>query len=114
MKLSVPLTFRPDFLVSVFLLITGITVAVSPAHAQDTLPELVRRIKPSAVAIATFDGKGEALSRGSGFFIDVDRVVTNRHVIENAFRAEVHSSTGTIYPVNGVLAGDAEGDVALL
>jgi Tfp pilus assembly protein PilF len=87
---------------------------IVPATSQDALPELVRRIKPSAVAIVTFDNHGESLSRGSGFFIDVDRVVTNRHVIEGAYRAEVHSSTGNVYPVRGVLAVDAEGDVALL
>src|SRR5262247_3517365 len=81
---------------------------------QDILPELVRRIKPSAVAIETFDAHGEKLSRGSGFFIDTDRVVTNRHVIEGAIKAEVHSSAGSIYPVKGVLAVDAEGDIALL
>jgi tetratricopeptide (TPR) repeat protein len=89
-------------------------LAAVPASAQDSLPELVRRIKPSAVAIETFDVRGEKLSRGSGFFIDVDRIVTNRHVIEGAFRAEVHSSTGTLFPVKGVLAVDAEGDIALL
>ncbi len=85
-----------------------------PSAAQDLLPDLVRRIKPSAVAIETFDVRGEKLSRGSGFFVDSDRVVTNRHVIEGAHRAEVHSYTGTVYPVKGVLAVDAEGDLALL
>src|SRR5690349_23331383 len=84
------------------------------AQAQDILPELVRRIKPSAVAIETFDSKGEKLSRGSGFFIDTDRIVTNRHVLDGAFRAEVHSSTGGEFPVKGVLAVDAEGDLAVL
>jgi tetratricopeptide (TPR) repeat protein len=84
------------------------------AQAQDILPELVRRIKPSAVAIETFDSRGEKLSRGSGFFIDTDRIVTNRHVLEGAFRAEVHSSTGAMFPVKGVLAVDAEGDLAVL
>src|SRR6266498_5662279 len=87
---------------------------IPKAHAQDLLPELVRRIKPSAVAIETFDTRGEKLSRGSGFFIDSDRVVTNRHVIDNAFRAEVHSYNGNVYPVKGVIAVDAEGDLALL
>src|SRR6476659_7322067 len=82
--------------------------------AQDQLPELVRRIKPSAVAIETFDARGEKLSRGSGFFIDVDRVVTNRHVIDGAYRAEVHLNSGHTFPVRSVLAVDAEGDVALL
>jgi len=81
---------------------------------QDLLPELVRRIKPSAVAIETFDARGEKLSRGSGFFVDPDRVVTNRHVIDNAYRAEVHSYNGSIYQVKGVIAVDAEGDLALL
>ncbi len=51
--------------------------------AQDFLPQLVRRIKPSAVAIETFDAKGATLSRGSGFFIASDKIITNRHVIEN-------------------------------
>jgi S1-C subfamily serine protease len=85
-----------------------------PTGAQEYLPELVRRIKPSAVAIETYDVRGEKLARGSGFFVDQDRVVTNRHVIENASRAEVHTSTGSVYPVKGVLAVDAEGDIALL
>src|SRR5215470_12893058 len=81
---------------------------------QDLLPDLVRRIKPSAVAIETYDSRGEKLARGSGFFVETDRIVTNRHVIEGAYRAEVHSSTGSVYQVKGVLATDAEGDIALL
>src|SRR4026208_1034649 len=85
-----------------------------PTKAQDILPDLVRRIKPSAVAIETYDSRGEKLSRGSGFFVEADRVVTNRHVLEGAYRAEVHSSSGAVFPVKGVLAVDAEGDIALL
>jgi tetratricopeptide (TPR) repeat protein len=84
------------------------------ARAQETLPDLVRRIKPSAVAIETFDSRGEKLARGSGFFTGPDRVVTNRHVIEGAYRAEIHTTSGGVYQVRGVLAVDAEGDVALL
>jgi len=87
---------------------------LQPAAAQDLLPELVRRIKPSAVAVETYDVRGEKLSRGSGFFIEIDRIVTNRHVIEGAYRAEIHSTTGNVFPVKSVLAVDAEGDIALL
>ena len=92
-------------------------VLLSPLRveaSQDLLPELVRRIKPSAVAIETFDAKNEKLSRGSGFFVDTDRIVTNRHVLEGAYRAEIHSSSGAVIPVKGVIAVDAEGDIALL
>src|SRR5215510_3253938 len=95
-----------------FLLLLLIPLPVEAS--QDLLPDLVRRIKPSAVAIETYDSHGEKLSRGSGFFVDSDRIVTNRHVIEGAYRAEVHSSTGAVYPVKGVLGVDAEGDIALV
>ena len=82
--------------------------------AQDFLPELVKRIKPSAVAIETFDSKGNTLSRGSGFFVASDKVITNRHVIEKSSRAEIHLFNGKKFPVKGVLAIDGEGDLALL
>jgi tetratricopeptide (TPR) repeat protein len=106
MKLSV--------IVSRVFCVTLLIIGVVPLSAQDLLPELVRRIKPSAVAIETFDSRGEKLRRGSGFFIEADRIVTNRHVIEGAYRAEIHSSTGTVFPVKSVLAVDAEGDIAVL
>lgn len=83
-------------------------------HAQELLPELVRRIKPSAVAIETFSARGERLSRGSGFFVGMDKVITNRHVIENAQRVEISLVNDKRYTVKGVLAVDGEGDLALL
>jgi tetratricopeptide (TPR) repeat protein len=95
-------------------LLLVLLIPIRVEASQDLLPELVRRIKPSAVAIETYDSRNEKLSRGSGFFIDSDRIVTNRHVLEGAYRAEVHSSTGTVMAVKGVLAVDAEGDIALL
>lgn len=94
-----------------FPLILSLT---SSLVAQESLPDLVRRIKPSAVAIETFNVRGEKLARGSGFFIATNRVVTNRHVIEGAYKAEIHLSNGNTYPVKGVLAVDGEGDIALL
>src|SRR6266581_3447410 len=107
---------RPRLINPIVSLLSGFIIAMSaiPAPSQDQLPDLVRRIKPSAVAIETFDARGEKVSRGSGFFIDLDRVVTNRHVIEGAYRAEVHLNSGNTYQVKSVIAVDAEGDLALL
>ncbi len=82
--------------------------------AQDFLPQLVKRIKPSAVAIETFDSRGNTLSRGSGFFVSNDRIITNRHVIEKSSRVEIHLMNGSKYGAKGVLAIDGEGDLALL
>ncbi|HUQ32148.1 MAG TPA: tetratricopeptide repeat protein, partial [Pyrinomonadaceae bacterium] len=88
--------------------------AISTAAQDEYLPELVRRIKPSVVAIVTYDAKGDRLSRGSGFFTASDRVITNRHVLEGAFKAEIHTVDDLAYGVKGVLAVDGEGDIALL
>jgi len=96
-----------------------LTLALSFAsliHAQETLPALVKRVKPSVVAIATYDASGEALMTGSGFFLAPGQVVTNLHVIRGASRAEIKTldGKGKIYPVSGALAIDEEGDLALL
>lgn len=99
---------------AVFLFLALFALFAGQTSAQDFLPELVKRIKPSAVAIETFDAKDNPISRGSGFFTMTDRVITNRHVIEKAARVEVHLLNGKKYTVKGVVAIDGEGDLALL
>lgn len=99
---------------SVFVVLVSAFCFSMNVLAQEYLPELVRRIKPSAVAIETFDQRGALLSRGSGFFIAADRIITNRHVIEKASRVDVHLMDGKKFPARGVLAVDGEGDLALL
>lgn len=98
----------------IFVIFAVASLCAFSASAQDFLPELVRRIKPSAVAIETFDAKGASLSRGSGFFISGNRIVTNRHVIERASRVDIHLIDGKKFSARGVLAIDGEGDLALL
>ena len=93
-----------------------LVLSVQAAHSQDNLPELVKRVKPAVVAIATYDANGEALMTGSGFFLHPGQVVTNLHVIRGAVRAEIKTldGKGKIYPVAGAVAIDEEGDLALL
>src|SRR6266576_37281 len=75
-----------------------------------TLPELVRRVKPSVVSVLTYDLKGEPLISGSGFFVRPGEVMTNMHVIKGAHRVEIHTleGKGRTYPVTGALAIDEE------
>src|SRR3989475_4619704 len=97
------------------LILLSLIIAES-ASAQDSLPELVRRAKPSVVAVATYDAKGEPLATGSGFFLRPGQVLTNLHVIRGAFRAEIRTldGKGRVFPVGGMLSVDDEGDLALL
>jgi len=87
-----------------------------PVASTETLPDLVRRVKPSVVSVLTYDAKGEPLISGSGFFIRPGEVVTNMHVIKGAHRVEVHTleGKGRTFPVSGALAVDDEADLALL
>ena len=98
------------------LLLPVLFLFSAPAFSQETLPELVRRVKPSVVAIATYDAQGEALMTGSGFFVRPGQVVTNLHVIRGAQRSEIKTLDvkGKVFPVLGILAVDEEGDLALL
>jgi len=86
------------------------------SRTVESLPELVRRVKPSVVSVLTYDGKGEPLISGSGFFVRPGEVVTNMHVIKGAHRVEIHTleGKGRTYPVAGALAVDDEADLALL
>src|SRR5689334_14920819 len=97
----------------------ALVLFLAPAiHAQDkeNLPALVKRVKPAVVAIATYDANGEPLMTGSGFFLRPGQVVTNLHVVRGAVRAEIKTldGKGKVFPVDGTLAIDEEGDLALL
>ena len=99
-----------------FALIFLFASAASIARAEETLPQLVKRVKPAVVAIATYDSNGEALMTGSGFFLKPGQVVTNLHVVRGAARAEIKTldGKGKVFPVTGAVAVDEEGDLALL
>jgi hypothetical protein len=86
------------------------------ARAQETLPALIRRVKPAVVAVITYDAKNEMQMTGSGFFIRPGQVLTNLHVIDGAHHAEVRTldGKGRTYPAGGVLSVDDEGDLAVL
>ncbi|HKS26581.1 MAG TPA: trypsin-like peptidase domain-containing protein [Pyrinomonadaceae bacterium] len=99
-----------------FVLLSAFVAAPRTASAVESLPELIRRVKPSVVSVITYNAKGEPLTSGSGFFIRPGEVVTNLHVIEGAARAEVRTleGKGKTYNVKGTLSADEEGDIVLL
>jgi hypothetical protein len=99
-----------------FAVILSSSFGLASVSAQESLPELVRRAKPSVVAIVTYNQKNESLISGSGFFLRPGEVVTNLHVIEGADHAEIRTldGKGRTLKVNGLLKSDEEADLALL
>ena len=107
---------KRSYLSLIPFVLTLVSATAAQAHAQEGLPALVKRVKPAVVAISTYDSNGEALMTGSGFFLRPGQIVTNLHVIRGAARAEIKTldGKGKVFPVNGTLAIDEEGDLALL
>ena len=84
------------------------------APATVSLPELVRRIKPSVVAIHVFDRNGNAIKERSAFFIAPGRIVTNYHIIEGGSTGEIYTNEGFAYSVPRILSTDPDADLAIL
>ena len=98
------------------LLVLFVCAPQHQAAAEESLPELVRRVKPAVVSVITYNEKGEVAVTGSGFFVRPGQVLTNFHVVEAAARAEIRTfeGKGKTYAVAGILDVDEEGDLALL
>ena len=80
-----------------------------------TAKEIYNRCSDAIFYIETFDIDGDALSSGSGFFLDKEgKAVTNFHVLKNAYSAVITIPDGTNYNVKGVLGYDMKGDLAIL
>jgi len=98
------------FLFAALLLIIPLTVA-----ADQTVVELVKKVRPSVVLIQTFDRNNTPVGQGSGFFIsDKGDLVTSKHVVEGAYSATAKLITGAQYSIEGASAVDADRDVVKL
>jgi tetratricopeptide (TPR) repeat protein len=98
-----------------FLLAGIVLTNLSVAQADQNLVDLAKKVKPCVVLIETFDKDNKPLGQGSGFFVNnKGHIVTNHHVIEGAYRATVKTSSGMEYPVEGIIAKNADADIVKL
>lgn len=85
------------------------------AKAENELSALAERTSPSVVLLTVEGPNGNELGKGTGFVVSKDgRVVTNHHVIDEASGIVATLSNGSKRKISGILADDAENDVAVL
>jgi len=99
-----------------FLLFVGIVffIVSSIAFAQTlTVEDIFKDASPSVVKIIVYDITGTKRGEGSGFFISRGEIVTNAHVVDRAYSAEVYSSLN-VYEQITITKRDDEVDLALL
>ncbi|MGA8149684.1 MAG: trypsin-like peptidase domain-containing protein [Terriglobales bacterium] len=97
------------------ILVSLLAVLVSYSASQESVTDVVKRSSDAVVLVVISNSSGEETALGSGFLVSADgEIVTNYHVIKEAHSAVVKLSNGAFFPVNGVLAFDADKDLAII
>lgn len=78
------------------------------------LKQLFKQSHPSVFLLRVFDASGTEVGTGTGFLVKEGVLATNHHVVDEAFRIEVVLADERTVHAAGVLASDAENDLALL
>jgi S1-C subfamily serine protease len=92
-------------------LVAGLTTYLVSQNVAD----VVKQSSDAVVLIVISNSAGQETALGSGFLVSADgEIVTNYHVIKDAHSAVVKLSNGAFFPVNGVLASDANKDLAII
>jgi tetratricopeptide (TPR) repeat protein len=85
--------------------ITGCTVMLAPTQQPSHARQWVAPARQSVATVVAFDLDGGIAAIGSGFFIDRNgTLVTNYHVLQDSYRAEIKTAGGERYPITAVLA----------
>jgi S1-C subfamily serine protease len=90
------------------------TLALASPLAGVDLKELNHRARGSVVLLKNLDAGGEARAEGTGFVIQGGYILTNHHVVEGASRMQAVLPDKSVLELPGVLAQDADHDLAIL
>lgn len=106
-----------------FIVVLFFVVALSGFYIRKVLinkpfsdnADAISKAAQSVVKLNCYDRDGELLATGSGFVaFEKDVIVTNYHVIEEAYRITVQTESEVNFEVPSVVAYDAEKDLAIL
>jgi tetratricopeptide (TPR) repeat protein len=105
------MNYRIKVALAVFLYL--VMIGYSTTEARFT--ELVKDIRPAVVTVVVYDSNHQVSGIGSGFFIDkYGHLITNYHVIDGKYAAEVRTADGNSYPVALVVADNKSVDLVKL
>ena len=97
------------------IVISFLTTLALYSVSQQNVADVVKQSSDAVVLIVISNSAGQETALGSGFLVSADgEIVTNYHVIEEAHSATVKLSNGAFFPVSGVLAAEADKDLAVI
>ena len=87
-------------------------LSTGPIGAEVNLTKLVDKIRPAVVTVVVYDVNRQVTNIGSGFFVDKNgHLVTNYHVLDGSYTAEVRTFDGKTYPIKLVVADNKSVDL---
>lgn len=103
------------FLALLFFLVYLSPDIYSQSQNQVDLTQIVKKSEPSVVMIYSYDKEGKHIITGSGFFISRDGyILTNLHVVKDAYQIKIKVSDNNIYQVTHIVAENKESDLIIL
>jgi tetratricopeptide (TPR) repeat protein len=73
---------------------------------------LVKKIQPAVVTVVAYDADRNVTNLGSGFFVDhKGNLITNYHVLDGAYTAQIKTYDKKLYPIEWVVAENKPSDL---
>lgn len=97
----------------VLLVVTGCAKFYAKTElSSNYIIPLVKKIQPAVVTIVAYDVNRNVTNLGSGFFVDKKgHLITNYHVLKDAYAADVKTYDGKQYPIELVVAESEPSDL---
>ena len=87
-------------------------LSTSPIGAEVNLTKLVDKVRPAVATIVVYDVNRQVTSIGSGFFVDKNgHLITNYHVLDGSYAADIRTYDGKTYPIKLVVADNKSVDL---
>ena len=84
----------------------------APLTGVAALTELVNDIRPAVVTVIVYDINQQVAGIGSGFFVDKHgHLITNYHVLDGRYKADVKTAEGDTYPIKLIVADSKATDL---
>ena len=103
-------------LISLLLvLVVSLSLAACGMNSFSNDPDAIDAASKSVVEITVYDKGNTAIAGGSGFFaFDSKTIITNYHVIENAYRIEIVDDDDNTVEVSLIYNVNKDKDIAIL
>ena len=106
--------FRFVFFILVLIWCLVLSLGSISSNATEEISELVKRLSPYVVTLATYDANGNFIEQGSGFLVSKMDIITCYHVIDSAIFVKATLSTGEVWDLQGIIHKDEESDLVEL